>query len=248
MIFVITHKKVELQLPQNYSVLSVGSYNGEKDGFISDQSGDSISSENPSFCELTGLYWIWKNYNKEDITGLVHYRRFFYAGKNILSYEKAAKYLEKCDVILPEKSYLRRTNFQHYVSEELGCGFEKDLQELRKVISEKHPDYLKEYDGFFNAKSAYFYNMMICRREVLNAYCEWLFDILFELQRRIDISAYDAYRKRIFGFMSERLLNIYVAHNKLKVKEVPVYKTGTTKTERFKNKLKNAAKRIAGIF
>lgn len=30
-------------------------------GYIGDNTGDNISLRNPNYCELTGLYWAWKN-------------------------------------------------------------------------------------------------------------------------------------------------------------------------------------------
>lgn len=43
-----------------------------------DNSLINISNKNKIYCELTGLYWIWKNYGLETIEwiGLSHYRRY----------------------------------------------------------------------------------------------------------------------------------------------------------------------------
>ena len=49
-------------------------------GYQPDNIGDNISSKNPSFCELTGLYWAWKNLDNEYL-GLAHYRRHFKGSK-----------------------------------------------------------------------------------------------------------------------------------------------------------------------
>ena len=55
--------------------------------------------------------------------------------------------------------------------------------------------------------------MFIAHKSFINAYCTWLFDILFELRKHLNISSYDHYQQRIFGFMAERLLNVYVCHH-----------------------------------
>ena len=242
-IFVISHKKVELNIPNYYQILSVGKYDGKQDGFLSDQDLESISEKNKSYCELTGHYWIWRNTN-HDIVGLVHYRRFFYKGSKILDENTISKVLNSYDLILPKRLYLRESNYNHYIKADGGCGYANDLNELRNIISEKYPDYLKEYDKYFNSKCTYYYNMLICKKELFDSYSSFMFDILFELEKRVNIDNYDDYHKRIFGFISERLLNIYVMHNNFKIKEYPVYMPDDSKLKRFKTRLKNFIKKI----
>ena len=68
-------------------------------------------------------------------------------------------------------------------------------------------------------------NMLICRKEVFDAYSSWLFDILFELEKRIDISGYNQYQSRIFGFISERIMRVWFIKNKMRIKELPIINT-----------------------
>lgn len=64
--------------------------------------------------------------------------------------------------------------------------------------------------------------MFVMKKELFDEYCAWLFDILFELEKRIDISRYDAYQARVFGFLGERLFNVWLEKKKLKIKEIEV--------------------------
>ena len=58
------------------------------------------------------------------------------------------------------------------------------------------------------------FNMFICNKDLMSKYCEWLFDILFELEKRVDASQYDSFHARFFGRVSELLLDVYINTNK----------------------------------
>ena len=110
-IYVAMHKKVELpKLDSLYEPLLVGSFNKKENiGLIRDDSGKNISEKNENYCELTGIYWIWKN-SKEDIVGLCHYRRFL--AKNKLWKVNSNDYLSKNDIINfmhRERAYIETT-------------------------------------------------------------------------------------------------------------------------------------------
>ena len=64
--------------------------------------------------------------------------------------------------------------------------------------------------------------MFIMKKELLDSYCQWLFDILFELEKRLDISDYSANDKRVFGFVSERLMDVWIGTNQVEYQEMPV--------------------------
>ena len=189
---------------------------------------DNISGKNRRFCELTVLYWLWR-IAECDIAGLCHYRRYFAAPektilgeRKILSGEEAERLLESNDIILPKKRrYFIETNYSHYIH----AHHEEDLTLTREIIAERHPEYLADYDEVMKRRSGHRFNMMICRKELLDSYCEWLFDILFELQKRLDISDYSGRDKRVFGFVSERILDVWIMHNGLRAAEVPYIMT-----------------------
>ena len=96
------------------------------------------------------------------------------------------------------------------------------LDETRNIIKEKYPQYIEEFDKLKHRTSAHMFNMFIMKKEILNQYCEWLFDILFELEKKIDVNKYDAFHARFFGRVSELLLDVWINTNNIQYKELKV--------------------------
>lgn len=219
MIYIASHKKFNDPHLSGYAVLQVGAENNVDLGYLKDNTGDNISKKNSNYCELTGLYWIWKN-TDDSYKGLVHYRRYF--GKSNLSnkisdvfqYKDLVDKLDSCDIVLPYKEkFLQNAKDEILIS----CCTPEIFQALRNIIMNKHHDYLECFDDFFSQNSCSLFNMMFCKKEIFDDYCKWLFDILFDLEEVVNLDELNDYQKRIFGFLSERLLNIWVNHNELKV-------------------------------
>ena len=89
------------------------------------------------------------------------------------------------------------------------------------IIEEKYPEYLPEFDRQMKKTKGHKFNMFIMKRYAVDEYCEWLFPILFELEEKVDVSEYDAFQARLFGRVSELLLNVWLVHNKYPFKEQP---------------------------
>ena len=98
------------------------------------------------------------------------------------------------------------------------------MNTVRAILQERHPEYVPAFDELLDGHALYSYNMFVMDTSRFAAYMEWLFDILDEAERRIDTTGYDAYNQRLFGFLAERLLNVWVRTRKLRVKTYPVYK------------------------
>lgn len=217
MIYIVTHKDFTMPAAKSeYAIIQVGA-EGKKDlGFLKDNIGDNISDKNPYFCELTGLYWIWKN-RKDDYKGIVHYRRFFncsFRYEDIITEGQVKRILNKYDIILPFKKKLRVSVMDQYCEK---SGFKQDLYAVREIIKKIFPEYLESYDEVLYGNEICFFNMMIANKNIFDAYCKWLFSILLELEDGKNLDSYNDYQKRIYGFLSERLLNVYVKHNKLRI-------------------------------
>lgn len=229
-IIVAAHKKYQMPEDKIYIPMQVGAEGKEKiKEYIQDNTESNISSKNPNFCELTGLYWAWKNLDA-DYIGLVHYRRYFTIKnklpkteeekfKTVLNQKETEEKLQNVNVILPKKrKYYIENLYSHYAH----TMYVEPLDETRKIIEEKYPEYLEEFDKLHKRTSAHMFNMFVMKTEILDEYCNWLFDILFELEKRTDASKYDGFHARFYGRISELLLDVWINKNQIKYEEVKV--------------------------
>lgn len=235
-IFVCHHKKNPTFKSESIINIHAGKAKSDLElGIIGDNTGDNISDRNSSWCELTVIYWMWKNI-QADYYGLFHYRRFLnfrsigggYDTFNDFSEEASGKFgwsdkiiEEVCsqyDILsspvwgihpvgLPHNLM---TNYEFYDKEH----FIKDLDIVIKLIKERSPELYPFALKSLYAKECFFANMLIMKKEYFHEYCTWLFDILFEAEKIIDISNYDSYQKRIWGFIAERLSNCFIEYLK----------------------------------
>lgn len=189
-----------------------------------DDAGASISRKNPNFCELTVMYWMWQNV-QADWYGLCHYRRYFsllHMGKKAsrpLTMAQAQAILPQTDIFLPKKRhYWIETNWSQYAH----AHHESDLQKARQVIALQHPGQEVLFDRVMARRSGHRFNMFLMRREVFQAYAQWLFPLLFALEEEIDWSGYSKRDQRVFGFLAERLLDVWLEGQNWRVKELPV--------------------------
>lgn len=219
-IIIATHKKYRMPTDTIYLPLHVGA-EGKCDsdgkeldlGYTKDNTGDNISEKNPYYCELTGLYWAWKNLDYQYI-GLVHYRRHFSLKKGrkdsfdeVLNHSQLDKLLKKYRVILPKKrNYYIETLYSHYSH----THYAEHLDITRTIIAETYPDYLAIYDKVLKRRSGYMFNMMIMERSLMDSYCSWLFTILFELEKRVNAVSLSVFQGRFYGRVSEIIFNVWL--------------------------------------
>lgn len=252
-IYIMTHKPYKLNFKKEkiYEDLLLGAALGNKGNAntLKDNTGDNISNKNKSYCELTGIYWVWKN-STSKVIGVDHYRRFFVKNENsseLLSEDDIKRILKKYNIIMPKRDpniFTNKTAAQFF-----GDQHDPLVWTLcRDLIKEKFPTYLNDFDWFSRQKTGYVFNMFIGQKDLLDGYFEWLFQILDALEKEIDLSVYNDYNKRMYGFVAERLINIWIHHNNLKVKEIPVYMTDKPSLkEKIKAKILSFNKRIAQI-
>lgn len=228
-IIVATHKKYHMPMDDIYFPVRVGNVLAKNDfGYCGDDTGDNISEKNPYFCELTALYWGWKNINA-DYIGLAHYRRHFSCTKSkwkfacVMSKKEAEKLCSKYDIILPKK---RKYYIESLVAHYKHTHDIEHLELTREIMRVQCPDYLPDFDKVMERTSAHMFNMLIMKRDILDKYCTWLFGILFELEKMIDTSNMASFDARLFGRVSELLLDVWIEHNHLPYKEVGFVQMG----------------------
>ena len=219
-IFVMTHKLFESPKDTMYVPLQVGhALKGTLDrSYLRDDEGDdNISAQNPFFSELTGMYWVWKHWTGTENVGICHYRRYpvIRDGKSgaerLLTERDCGKLLRDHDLITTEQLVLHSNYYD-------GFAVDHNLRDLcvtEEVIREKYPAYYDHFEKLVHDNRVYFGNICVMPKPLYDRYCTWLFDILFEVQRRIDVTGYDGYRRRVFGFLSEFLQMVWVQVNKL---------------------------------
>jgi len=203
-----------------------------------DDTGDNLSSRNAEYCELTAVYWAWKN-DHADWVGLMHYRRFLdfaQTGRTSDRYgcipvdlldqstqrefgldaETVIDLLRQhqdIGAVVPKKWSVRKVGFstleEHYSL--APHHYAQDLSTTRAVLAELFPGDEVLFDEVMASSEGYFTNIFLLRRDLFQAYCEWLFAILFEVERRCDLTNYSAQARRVYGYLGERLFNVFMA-------------------------------------
>ena len=220
-VIIAAHKKYQMPTDEMYLPVHVGavgkdSIEDNESVYQRDDEGENISELNPYFCELTGLYWAWKNL-KSDYIGLAHYRRHFSLHPHakdkwsaVLKRAEIEQDLGKVRVFVPKKRwYYIETLYSHYAH----THYASQLDETRRIIEGRFPEYVDSFDKAVKQRWGYMFNMMILEKGLFNDYCSWLFDILFELRSRIGKEAeesLDKFQGRFYGRISEIIFNVWL--------------------------------------
>lgn len=227
-ILVASHKKSWMPSDDMYLPIHVGKAKSNTEfGYVGDDTGENISVKNPVYCELTAIYWAWKNLKSEYI-GLVHYGRMFSeksaAWKTeeqrrelVLRRQSLEKYLSENDVLLPKKrNYYIESLYSHYAH----THGEEQLKITKSVIQEICPEYLNAFDVALGRKRGHMFNMFIMKKNYFDAYCQWLFPILEAVESKVDMTRMSAFEKRFVGRLSELLLNVWIEKNDIAYREL----------------------------
>ena len=214
----------------------------QRDDQVNGEPCDNISAKNKSYCELTALYWAWKNikklYPNLEYIGLNHYRRYFSFDKKncfddavilpeneVKKYEldksKLEKILSKYDVLMAKPRvypYSLEVDYSvNHVSD--------DIKTIGKLIHDNYSDYYSDFLSVItcNNKLSH-YNMTVIGWNDFCKYCEWIFSVLNKAENIINIANYNAIQSRIWGYLAERLFNVWIVHNNQNIKFLNIIK------------------------
>ena len=218
-IYVMTH--VSFDVPQDpiYHPLHVGRALKEDLGYPGDDTGDNISNLNMYYSELTGLYWAWKNVHNTEYIGLCHYRRYFLNEQNrLMNKADFIPILEKYDVILSQPV----TSEQCYRDTYAEAHNIRDLEAVGEAIAALYPDCIPIFNEVLAGSKLYCGNLFVTTKALFDEYAEWLFSIFDAAEKHIDVSTYDDYHKRVYGFLSEQLIYMWVRYRNLTFYEAPI--------------------------
>ena len=212
-------------------------YNPPNSDMPGNDEGVNIGNRANTFNELVTQYWAWKNFDL-DYYGFCHYRRFISFGEkqesdiygNVLFKNYSDKIFDmlgynrfeiedeirKHDIILVEEFDTKNAGSKNLYDQYANSDglYLKDMECAIKILKEKYPDYSTAADRYMDGHILYPCNMFIMKKDIFFEYSEWLFNILFELEKQIDTSKYSTMSLRMIGHVGERLLGIFVLHQK----------------------------------
>lgn len=217
-ILVACHKPAKVYHDDVYTPIQVGkALHPDLDlGFTTDDTGENISTENPYYCELTALYWGWKNLSCQYI-GLQHYRRYL---DTVFNEDNIDGFFHDCDIVMGKPVYLDVSIFGFWV----GNLVPEDVYVALKLLEALYPEDYQTAKDYFANNIFYPCNIFVCRKDLLDEFATWEFKYLEILKNKLRLSGYSR-EKRILGFISEGLMPVYflTRHYRMKTLDVVSY-------------------------
>lgn len=127
---------------------------------------------------------------------------------------------------LPTPYGCKKTVYEHWIAHDRALIMKTDLDAMLAIMKEKYPQIAKDAEEYLAAPYFLGYNCFVMKKELFFQLCEFEFDVLTELEARVNLSTYNQQLKRIYGFMGEILYSVYIYHlekqKKYKIAHIPV--------------------------
>lgn len=222
-ILVCAHKKDEhtrVQAP--YFPIQVGkALHPELNlGFTCDNEGDNISAKNPSYCELTALYWGWKNIHDVEYLGVNHYRRYFKCD-NIK--DTVNRYLggQNAYDIIVAKNNDNLSNHQR-MQDLASVTSAEDAYLFADTFLSLYPQYHDAFMRYFyRSRKSYPFQLFITKKSLYDEYCAFMFPVLELFEQRSKQHGYTR-QKRVIGYLGEVFLGLFIECKNIKAKAIEV--------------------------
>lgn len=172
--------------------------------------GKNIDFLNKFYCELTGLYYLWKNVDAA-IKGLEHYRTYFVSDNGLLDETDIYEILNKHDVIcgrmhFPSTMGIR--NVRHGTQLGPTAPF---MTTFCDVINELNPDMGSAFQTYLDGEYFYPTNTLITSNRLFNEYCQALFYVLTRFDKRVPFSSQSL---RMDGYMAELFMGFWFTYKR----------------------------------
>lgn len=161
-----------------------------------------------------------KNTDEPNRVGLIYHKKIDdeYICKFKLTDREVKKVIKDYDVVVAEKCDLEKigTNscYNHYLNANPAVQHIEDYDKVLKIILEKYPEYEEAIKTYNSSRYAYFTNIFIMKKSLFKDYAKWIFSIVFEAEKEINISQYNIAEARALGYISEWLFGIWFTHLK----------------------------------
>jgi len=216
---------------------------GKDDTILGDDVGENISLMKPWMSELTVMYWAWKNV-EADYYGLCHYHRYMAFGHTDFPEDQFGNvYIERLGSEAEERLGLLNERLQRKIITSYDfcytdfdvrtAGYRNVYEQFAEVpvpehdwgraidiLREFYPDDEKYVSEYLEGVHFYPCLMFVMKKEIFQAWCEWVFPYLFYLKDQISMENYSEEQCRFVAHVGERLLGVFLL--KLK-KEKPRY-------------------------
>ncbi len=228
--------------------ISEKDYNWMITNTIADNTGDNISEQDDKYCELTTMYWAWKNYEKlgtPKYIGFMHYRRHFIFD-DINKFDNTYK-----SCVVPFKiidaNYINTLNYSDETFNDICNNYDficcnaiddnmsiyehfkknhriEELDFCIEVIKEDFPELLQCANEYLSQNLGYYCNMFIMKKDLFFEYCNLIFYLGQKITNRFDYSNYSQWDTRFY--VLERITGIYlyylIKYKNLRYKTYPI--------------------------